>query len=253
MEFDKIVVTNQNPNEIKEIKKQLEGLSVDKDKIIIFMEDAELKLKVLSKINAYNEETDQRVGWLKDFAEYVYDTHMVGNVAECGVYRGEFAYFINKFFKDRRLYLFDTFAGFDKEDVNKELNFGNPAFNDSKFAKWNIFGSGATDEEIVKRRMLFPDNCMIKKGYFPESAAGLKDVFCFVNLDMDLYTPMYSALDFFYDSMADGGVILLHDYFHPELPGVKRAVEDFEKKLNGKLCKVPIGDGCSIAIIKATV
>lgn len=43
---------------------------------------------------------------------------------------------------------------------------------------------------------------------------------------------------------------MLHDYFHPELPGVKKAVIDFESELGVKLCKTPIGDGCSIFIIK---
>ncbi|MCI8524143.1 MAG: hypothetical protein HFI62_13190 [Lachnospiraceae bacterium] len=50
--------------------------------------------------------------------------------------------------------------------------------------------------------------------------------------------------------MEIGGVILLHDYFHPDLPGVKAAVADFEKELSQALPKIPIGDHCSIAIIK---
>ena len=41
----------------------------------------------------------------------------------------------------------------------------------------------------------------------------------------------------------------MHDYFHPELPGVKQAVEEFEKETQITLCKVPIGDFCSIAVI----
>lgn len=41
----------------------------------------------------------------------------------------------------------------------------------------------------------------------------------------------------------------LHDYFHPELPGVKQAVSEFEKERGIKLRKVPIGDFCSIAIL----
>ena len=44
--------------------------------------------------------------------------------------------------------------------------------------------------------------------------------------------------------------ICILDYFHPMLPGVKKAVEDFEKMKDVKLQKMPIGDGCSIAILK---
>ena len=66
---------------------------------------------------------------------------------------------------------------------------------------------------------------------------------------MDLYQPMLAGLRFFYSKMYPGGVILMHDYFHPELPGVKQAVEEFEKETQITLCKVPIGDFCSIAVI----
>lgn len=97
--------------------------------------------------------------------------------------------------------------------------------------------------------MLHPEKCVLKKGYFPETAVDVNDQFCFVNLDMDLYQPMLAGLRFFYEKMCSGGVILMHDYFHPELPGVKQAVTEFEKERGLKLCKVPIGDFCSIAVV----
>lgn len=68
--------------------------------------------------------------------------------------------------------------------------------------------------------------------------------------ELDLYQPMLAGLQFFYDKMVSGGVILLHDYFSKELPGVKEAVEKFEQETNRKLCKVTIGDFCSLAVIK---
>ena len=43
-----------------------------------------------------------------------------GNVAELGVYKGKFARYINRYFPGRKLYLFDTFAGFDKRDADRE-------------------------------------------------------------------------------------------------------------------------------------
>ena len=48
-----------------------------------------------------------------------------GNVAELGVYKGKFARYINSYFPTRKLYLFDTFEGFDVKDVSieKEKNF----------------------------------------------------------------------------------------------------------------------------------
>lgn len=97
--------------------------------------------------------------------------------------------------------------------------------------------------------MKYPDNIGIHKGYFPETAVGITVSFCFVNLDMDLYLPMNNALRFFGDKMVSGGIILLHDYYHPELPGVKRAAQDYEIERRVEINKVTIGDGCSIALL----
>lgn len=99
--------------------------------------------------------------------------------------------------------------------------------------------------------MNYPENVVIKQGYFPESTQGIEDCkFCFVNLDMDLYKPMYAGLEFFFDRLNPKGCILLHDYYHENWGGVKEAVGDYERVHDIELLKLPIGDGCSIAIIK---
>lgn len=103
---------------------------------------------------------------------------------------------------------------------------------------------------MLMNKMTYPDNIEIRKGYFPETAEGVMDDFAFVNLDMDLYLPMLAGLRFFWDKMVKGGCILLHDYFHPSLPGVKKAVFDFESERNIYLNKMTIGDGSSIALLK---
>lgn len=98
--------------------------------------------------------------------------------------------------------------------------------------------------------MPYPNNCIIRKGYFPHTAFDIQDSFCFVNLDMDLYQPMLAGLQFFWSKMTCGGVILLHDYFHAQLPGVAKAVANFEKEIQKHISKVTIGDFCSIALVK---
>ncbi|HBG65068.1 MAG TPA: macrocin-O-methyltransferase, partial [Treponema sp.] len=70
-----------------------------------------------------------------------------------------------------------------------------------------------------------------------------------VNLDMDLYTPTLAALEFFLAHM-DEGCILMHDYFSPNLTGIKKAVDDFEVEIHKTIPKLPIGDEISIALIK---
>lgn len=246
--FDRVYITNTSLDVVCRIKHQLIELGIPSDKLYSVAEDKDLMNKLFSEYNGYDEQTDFRVRWLRNFAEYVREEKLEGNVAECGVFMGEFSYYINKYFMNKTLYLFDTFSGFAEADIVVERKMGNQSFINGQF---NGVGKLAnTSEQIVINKMLYPEKCIIKKGYFPETADGLCDRFCLVVLDMDLYQPMFSGLEFFYKKMVQGGVILLHDYFHSELPGVKKAVEDFEERTNQVLCKIPIGDFCSIAIVK---
>ena len=180
-----------------------------------------------------------RISFLKRYAAQVYEMGTSGSIAEAGVFRGEFAQYMNKYFPDRTCYLFDTFTGFESKAFAFEQE-GSDA-EEKHFA--------GTSVEIVMNRMPNPNQVKIVQGWFPDSAADISDEFVFVNLDMDLYKPTYEGLHLFYPKMKSGGVILLHDYYTNGYPGIKKAVEDFEN-VEGTLVKLPIGDDISIAIIK---
>lgn len=184
--------------------------------------------------------TKSREVFIQNFAELVKKNELIGAVAEAGVYRGEFAKIINREFADRICYLFDIFEGFDERDFGFEKK------------KSHVEGKqlSKTSVDIVLSKMSFPENCVIRKGYFPETAEGIEENFVFVNLDMDLYKPTYEGLVYFYPRMVEEGIILIHDYFSETYPNVKQAVEDYEKNYAVQLKKMPIGDGYSIAIVK---
>ncbi len=183
---------------------------------------------------------DSRILFLSRYAELTIQNHIEGEVAEAGVFRGEFAQYINFYFPHKRLYLFDTFEGFDDRDFKYEQE---ESFTDAKHIS-------ETSVVWVMNKMKYKENVIIKKGYFPDTTTGIVDQFCFVNLDMDLYKPTLEGLRFFYPKMNSGGIILIHDYFSKVFPNVKRAVEDFDKEIEGNLTLCPIGDDLSIAIVK---
>ena len=101
---------------------------------------------------------------------------------------------------------------------------------------------------MVMDKMMYKDNVVIHKGYFPEMEQDIHGNFCFVNLDLDLYEPTYQGLHFFEDKMVRGGVILIHDYFAVNFRGPKDAVDLFIKEADGKYVAYPIGDGISVMI-----
>lgn len=242
-DYDKIFICIRRGNLFRAVEAQLMEMGISKEKIVIMQRSAEYQ-------DAFLEFDFYRKNWIKYFADYTREIGLKGSVAECGVYYGETAMFINRYWKDRILYLCDTFEGFVDEDVmEEEKKFD--AFKSGSFT-YSSFKAETPEliVDTVKTRMLYPEKVKVYQGRFPDSICNLEDEFSFVNLDMDLYQPQLEGLRFFWDKMETGGVILLHDYFHPELPGVKAAVADFEKERGCILPKIPIGDGCSIAVIK---
>lgn len=184
-----------------------------------------------------------RIRFLRDFARIANERNMQGKVAEAGVFQGEFAKEINEYFPDRELLLFDTFDGFDERDVGVENEMG---FSSARAGHLNN-----TSEELVLGKMRFPDKVVIYKGFFPETAVGIKDRFVFVNLDMDLYKPTLEGLRLFYPLMVPGGIIVTHDYLSKGYEGVKAAVREFEDEI--KQVPFPIGDGWSVAFQRKQV
>jgi len=158
-----------------------------------------------------------RLSSLELVADEIYTRGLAGNVAEVGVFQGDFAQQVNRLFPDRKLYLFDTFEGFDERDSQVDRQNGYSRAD----------GRFPTSVELVLNKMAHPTQCIIKKGWFPESAAGVEDQFVFVSLDVDLYQAISSGLEFFYPRLVRNGFIFVHDFNNTNYRGVKPAVREF--------------------------
>lgn len=158
-----------------------------------------------------------------------------GAVAELGVFKGEFAKYINTAFSQRTCYLFDTFEGFRVSEAIEEKQAGN--CGDAFIERFKD-----TNESAVLQKMPFPEKIICKKGLFPESLGGLEDTFAFVSLDVDFEQAIYDGIDYFYPRLNKGGYIFIHDYNSATLKGVKKAVYRYEKEHDLILAKVPIPD-----------
>lgn len=168
--------------------------------------------------------------------EEIINNAVAGSIAELGVYKGDFAKRLNVLFSDRSLYLFDTFQGFNKKDIEieKRNNYsaGNQDFSD-------------TSVEVVLSKMRYPKNCIIKKGFFPDTARDI-DInvrFCFVSIDADLYDPILNGLYFFYPKLEKGGFIFVHDFNNDAYKGARQAVVKFCKENNIGYAPLPDSGG----------
>ena len=146
---------------------------------------------------------------------------VAGDFAELGVWRGNMAAVLAHFAarNGRRVFLFDTFAGFDVNDLK-----GVDAAQRMQFQDTSI--------DLVKE-VIGADAavCDFVKGRFPFSLADAHKAaqYAVVSLDCDLYEPMKAGLEFFYPRMNRGGLFLLHDYSSLHWPGAKLAVDEFCK------------------------
>jgi O-methyltransferase len=181
-----------------------------------------------------------RYSSLEFCAKEISDRKIQGSVAELGVYQGDFAIKINEVFPDRKLYLFDTFEGFANKDVEIDLNNG---FG----SKGHKVDFSDTNVDTILKRMVSSEKCIIKKGYFPETAENLEDTFAFVSIDADLYKPLYDGLNYFYPRLSKGGYIFIHDYNNALFTGAKEAVRKFSSETG--VSYFPLSDDGGTAII----
>jgi O-methyltransferase len=149
-----------------------------------------------------------------------------GDFAECGVYRGStiipLGLYLAQNNSRKKVFGFDSFAGFgDCEHIDP-----------TEDVYIRTYGSCTdTSYEMVQAKIAhlnLSEQVILIKGFFNASLSAVKDrKFCFVHLDCDLYESYKVCLNFFYDRMVSGGVILLDEYNDLPCPGCNRAVDEF--------------------------
>lgn len=223
LSYDKIIISL--PDHEVQMKRQLTQLGVAEEKIETCS----------SRIDGLNMQ-ELRYVMLRLCMEQIAHRKIKGSMAEVGVYKGDFSSCMNDFLPDKKLYLFDTFEGFSSrdDDVHDHILPSNLSFAD-----------GNVEQAMAK--MTNPSQVIVKKGWFPQTAAGIEDTFCLVSLDADLYKPIYAGLEFFYPRLESGGYIFVHDFGTYQWPGVKDAVYKFCEEYSVSF--VPVPDRCLSCII----
>lgn len=183
-----------------------------------------------------------RIRTFELIVEEICEKNVCGSVAELGVFKGEFAKYINAAFPQKICYLFDTFEGFRVSEAIEEKQAGN--CGDAFIERFKD-----TNESVVIQKMLFPKQIICKKGLFPESLDTLEDTFAFVSLDVDFEQAIYDGLDYFYPRLNVGGYMFVHDYNSATLKGVRNAINRYENDHKIKIAKVPIPDLCGTLVI----
>lgn len=137
---------------------------------------------------------------------------IAGDVAELGVAYGASAKLLSlRLPAGKHLHLFDTFKGLPEAASADGVRFHAGEFESNL-------------EDV--RRYVGTERVHYYPGLFPATADPLAGrLFSFVHLDADLYQSTLAALQFFYQRLSPGGIMLCHDY--PSASGVVKALEEF--------------------------
>jgi len=147
-----------------------------------------------------------------------------GDTAECGVYRGAGSFLILSAMNARpnyRHHIFDSFEGLSTPE-----SIDQPAVPDR--AAWNQADLSVAEAVACKNLTGFSEQCLFYKGWIPTRFSEvIGNRFKLVHIDVDLYAPTKSSLEFFYSRMEPGGLIICDDYGSELCPGAKLAMDDF--------------------------
>lgn len=152
-----------------------------------------------------------------------------GAIADLGAYRGDISWQLNAMMPERKLYLFDTFTGYDERDIAKEQQL---QLSEAQAGTYSLSSNELEHlNERILGRMPYADMVEIRSGWFPETAFDLEDEkYAMVHIDTGLYAPTYSGIQYFFPRMSKGGVILVSGYTNGKSQSVCQAVRDLEEK-----------------------
>ena len=164
--------------------------------------------------------------------------HLEGDFVDCGVNTGMYARAVIHYVDFQRLgktyYLLDTFSGMD------------PRYSSAyEMRRSDILGYGrrvGVYEQVQETFKGF--NVAIIRGPVPETLSQVKaSRIAFLSVDMNAVRPEVAALEFFWDRLVRGGLIVLDDYGYPGCLEQKEAHDRFAAAKGVKVLSLPTCQG----------
>lgn len=164
-----------------------------------------------------------------------------GDFVDCGVNTGFCPLAVIKYVDfntlNKKYFLFDTFCGMDAKYSS-----------DYEMERHEIMGYGKNNDlyNQVKERFI-NYNVEIIKGAIPETLSIPKITkISYLSIDMNAVIPEIEALNFFWNKIVKGGVIILDDYGYPGCEEQKEAHDKFAKSMGVEILSLPTCQGIII-------
>lgn len=164
--------------------------------------------------------------------EYVLKASVPGDVVELGCYKGatsvELQKLIGNFAPEKRLYLYDSFAGLPFKTV-QDMSPAGEQFRAGELP-------AIKREVLVKFRQAALPSPVVKKAWFSDlSSSDMPANITFAFLDGDFYESIKDSLKLIWPNLSNGSVVVVDDYQNESLPGVQKSVDEWLKTHTAKL------------------
>lgn len=157
--------------------------------------------------------------------------HVYGEIVEFGCCEGKTSCVISAF-TNKPLHVYDSFQGLPEKHEKDGVS--------EKFVKGEIRSCPERVIQNFNTMGLVPPK--IHAGWFFDlKDSDVPDAISLAFLDADFYESITQSLNIVYPRMSPGGLIIIHDYLHTELPGVKLACDEFEQNIPEKFTPVGLG------------
>ena len=163
-----------------------------------------------------------------------------GDFVELGCYKGDTSLMLAEVISgsDKKLWIYDSFEGLPVKSEQDYSEIG------KDFKEGELYASKReVKERFLRAGMKVP---VIKKAWFSDlTEADLPEKIALAFIDGDFYESIRDSLKLVGPWMVPSGLILVHDYTNEALPGVEKAVDEWNRNKNYKIKRFE-----SLAIIK---
>ncbi|MDB4346471.1 TylF/MycF family methyltransferase [bacterium] len=174
--------------------------------------------------------------------------HIDGNVIEFGCWKGLSSYLISSTISNSKSDRLITF-----EIVDSFEGLSSPTADDSLTKKTvdtlikhhgSVQGALSSSESHLFELLSGYQFVNIHKGWIPDVLSTLHtQSYCFAHIDVDLYQPTLSSIEYIYPLLTPGGVIICDDYNLMSWPGASKAVDELQQRFGFSLITLSTGQG----------
>lgn len=202
-----------------------------------YVEDMPPEFRVIDRrVRAFTQTSVQRRAALYESLQHVFRHRIPGDFVECGVWRGGSAMLAafalrHAGHSDRKIYLYDTYAGMpppsardvDLHGVSAREKWSEGSADGRN--EWNYVGLSEVERNMAHTQ--YPrDKVVFAEGMVEETIPGVApERICVLRLDTDFYASTLHELRHLYPRLSPGGILLVDDYGH--FRGARAAVDEY--------------------------